>query len=113
MRDKWIHLKVTETEREQIKELAEAGGMTVAELIRTAVRRVRPWTLEDRDAVRELSREIAKVGNLLNQVARHANTYAGAADRVEIILHLQGIESQLTELYKKARNGERDAYQVH
>lgn len=113
MRDKWIHLKVSEDERDQIKSIAEAGGITVAELIRRSVQRVRPWTLEDRDAVRELSREIAKVGNLLNQLARHANTHAEAADRIEMIVHLQAIESRLTELFQVAKSGDRHAYQVH
>ena len=38
------------------------------------------------------TRQIARIGNNLNQIVRWANTYASAAEVVEVVAHLVGIE---------------------
>ncbi|MBE9044532.1 MobC family plasmid mobilization relaxosome protein [Pleurocapsales cyanobacterium LEGE 10410] len=42
--------------------------------------------------------QVARIGNNLNQIARWANTYKGAAEATQVIASLARIESALLEL---------------
>ena len=44
------------------------------------------------------TREVARVGNNLNQIARWANTHKGAVEAVEIVARLVSIERALRAL---------------
>ena len=44
------------------------------------------------------SRQIARIGNNLNQIARWANTFKASAEAVEVIAHLIAIERALLAL---------------
>ena len=46
----------------------------------------------------DLIRQVARIGNNLNQIARWANTYKGAAEATQVIAGLARIESALLEL---------------
>ncbi len=61
--------------------------------------RHRPFTESDPAQVREL----AKIGNNLNQIARWANTYKGAGDAVEVIAHLRAIDAHLALHFPTAK----------
>ncbi len=43
-------------------------------------------------------RQVARIGNNLNQIARWANTQATPIDAIEIIVHLIAIEREITRL---------------
>ena len=43
-------------------------------------------------------REIARIGNNLNQLARWANTHKAAAEAVEVVAQLAAIERELAAL---------------
>ena len=47
------------------------------------------------DGERERTRQVARIGSNLNQIARWANTYASEADVVEVVAHLAAIERTL------------------
>ena len=47
---------------------------------------------------RERTREVARIGANLNQIARGANTYKGDAEAIQIITHLVAIERDLGAL---------------
>ena len=49
----------------------------------------------------EFNLQVARIGNNLNQIARWANTYKGAAEATQIIASLARIESALLELSNK------------
>ena len=51
-----------------------------------------------REAERERTRELARIGANLNQIARWANTFKANAEAVEIVAHLVAIERSLTAL---------------
>ena len=51
---------------------------------------------------RELIRQIARIGNNLNQIARWVNTYKGAAEATQVIASLTRIESALLTLNHRA-----------
>ena len=50
---------------------------------------------------REFILQVARIGNNLNQIARWANTYKGAAEATQVIASLARIESALLELSNK------------
>lgn len=106
-----IKVRVTETEREAWKEKAKSAGLSVSDLLRQSVGRVKTWTAKDRSIERDRIRELAKIGNNLNQIARWANTYKHAADAIQVIGHLRAIEQQLDSLsYRPKTNPETDAH---
>ena len=63
--------------------------------MRRSVGRVRTWTVAHAEVERERTRELARIGNNLNQIARWANTHKGPVEAVEVIGHLIAIERAL------------------
>ncbi len=66
----------------------------------------RTWTAPARAIERERTRQIARIGNNLNQLARWANTHASAAEAVSVTAHLVSFERSLLRV---ARIGEEGA----
>ena len=60
--------------------------------------RTRTWTARAVAVERERTRQVARIGNNLNQIARWANTHAETADAFEVIAHLVAIEREITRL---------------
>ena len=61
----------------------------------------RAWTAAAAGIERARVREIARIGNNLNQIARWANTYKDAAEAVEVVAHLAAIEREIGELARR------------
>lgn len=103
VRDKWVNIKVTDAERESWKSFAESQGYSVADLFRlliaNAIKEPAKLHAKQRRVTRkadpELLRELAKVGNNLNQIARWANTYKSDADALEVTQALLAIQRGL------------------
>ncbi len=79
------HRRDTAAELDEWRAMAERAGTTLSQLMRAAMRRTRTWTAEDSAAVRERTRQVARIGNNLNQIARRAHRYRGTADAVQVI----------------------------
>ena len=77
---------------------AHATGLSISQLGREAVAKVKITKLQDRNLQKERTRQIAKIGNNLNQIARWANTYKTNAQAAEVITHLLAISSALLAL---------------
>ena len=77
---------------------AAAAGVSLSTLLRQAMARTRTWTAPAAAVERERTRQVARVGSNLNQIARWANTHADAAEAVEVVAHLVAIERALTRL---------------
>ena len=92
-----IEIRCTEDDRAAWKNKADAAGLTLSELVRQSLGRVRTWTAKDRRAARERVLQLARIGNNLNQIARWANTHKSAADAGEVIGALISIERLLSE----------------
>jgi L-alanine-DL-glutamate epimerase-like enolase superfamily enzyme len=90
-----IKVRVTVTEQAEWQAKAESAGVSVSELLRSAMARVKTWTPVNAEIERERNRELAKIGNNLNQIARWANAYKSAADAIEVVSHLRAIEQML------------------
>lgn len=70
----WIKLRASSTERVRWQELAAARGVTLSELIRSRLDGTRLRSRREPPPVApDLLRELARIGNNLNQLARAAN----------------------------------------
>ena len=77
------------------KRKAEAVGVPLAELIRSAVDGAKIEAKpRARKAPPELVAQVAKIGNNLNQIARRCNT----GERFDVLSELQRIEADLSHL---------------
>lgn len=93
-----VRARVTPAELAAWRTKAAAAGASPSELLRQAMARVRTWTATPAAAERERTRQLARIGNNLNQIARWANTHKGAAEAVEVIAGLLAIERALAPL---------------
>ena len=73
---------------------AAAAGVSPSALLRQAMARTRTWTPPALAIERERIREIARIGNNLNQLARWANTHKTEAEAV-VIANLVSFERSL------------------
>lgn len=108
-RDINVTSRVSATEFAEWRAKAEAAGVPLAELVRRAMARTRTWTARATGVERERTRQVARVGNSLNQIARWANTHKGAAESVEVLARLVAIERALVAL-ARIENRDRDAH---
>lgn len=97
-RTKPIAVRLTDEEKLDWDLKAHAAGLSISELVRQAMNRVRISHIGDRALQIERTRQIAKIGNNLNQIARWVNRYKTTADTVEVVTHLIAIEQALTAL---------------
>ena len=93
-----------------------AAGVSSSALLRQAMARTGVWTPTAADVEREVerarTRELARIGNNLNRIARWANEHKSAADAVEVSRHLAAIELALRNLIPPPGPGGPDAPQV-
>ena len=97
-RTKPIAVRLTDEEKLDWDLKAHAAGLSISELVRQAMNRVRISHIGDRAVQIERTRQIAKIGNNLNQIARWVNRYKTTADTVEVVTHLVAIEQALLAL---------------
>lgn len=97
-RTKPIAVRLTDEEKLDWDLKAHAAGLSISELVRQAMSRVRIHQVGDRSIQIERTRQIAKIGNNLNQIARWVNRYKTTADTVEVVTHLIAIEIALEAL---------------
>ena len=94
----WVKIRASEAERAAWHAKARAAGLSLSDLVRRSVGRVRTWTVAHTELERARTRELARIGSNLNQIARWANTYREAADALEVVAHLAAIERALETL---------------
>ena len=90
--------RVSDAELAEWRAKAAAAGVPLSELLRRAMARTRTWTAAAAKVERERTRELARIGSNLNQIARWANAHKGTAEAVEVIAHLVAIERALDTL---------------
>ena len=87
---------VTPAELAEWNAKAAAAGVTLSELLRQAMSRTQTWTALAMEI--ERTRQVARIGSNLNQIARWANTHLDDLAPVEVIAHLVAIERALARL---------------
>ena len=90
-----VRARVTPAEHADWPAKAAAAGVSPSRLLQEAMGRIRTWTAPAAEIERERTRQIACVGNNLNQNAGWANAHAAPIDAVEIIAHLIAIEREV------------------
>ena len=90
-----VAARVTRAEHAAWKEKAAAAGVSPSALLRMAMGRTRTWTAMAASIERERSRQVARIGNNLNQLARWANTHTSAVEAVSVIANLVAFERSL------------------
>ena len=94
-REVWVKIRASEAERAEWHAKARSVGLSLSDLVRRSVDRVRTWTVAHAELERERTRELARIGSNLNQIARWANVYKENAEAAEIVAHLVAIERAL------------------
>ena len=97
-----LTIRVTPTEKLAWQEKAVLSGLTLSNLIRQAMSKTRTGTASNSSLVQEQTRQIARIGNNLNQIAKWANTYKQTAEAIEVIQALRLIQETLHELSVKS-----------
>jgi len=93
-----VAVRLTPDESADWRIKAKAAGVPLSVLIRRAMARTRTWTVPAANVERERNRQVSRIGNNLNQIARWANTHKGAVEAVEVIGHLIAIKRALAAL---------------
>ena len=100
-----VAARVTPAEHAAWQEKAAAAGMSPSALLREAMARTRTWTAPALAVESERIRQIARIGNNLNQLARWANTHRTAAEAVTVIAHLVSFERSLLAVARTDEDG--------
>jgi len=96
-RNNMLRVRFSDAEWQALQDLAESASMTMSEVIRDHLGKVKIRNRKDeRDRVVMLNRINAN----LNMIARWVNTHKGAADAVQVVTHLMAIEREIKELAK-------------
>ncbi|MCY3678365.1 MAG: MobC family plasmid mobilization relaxosome protein [Gemmatimonadetes bacterium] len=106
----WVKVRASDAERAEWHAKARSAGLTLSDLVRRSLDRARTWTVPHAEVERERTREAARIGNNLNQIARWANTHKGAAEAVEVLARLVAIERALTALARFESPDDDDAH---
>ena len=93
-----VKIRASEAERAEWHAKARAVGLSLSDLVRRSVGRVRTWTVGHTELERERTRELARIGSNLNQIARWANIHKENAGALEVVAHLAAIERELDTL---------------
>ena len=103
-RKRFIKVRVSDLEHQQIKVKAEEAGLTVSDLMRyrTLGTRLRKTSVD-----KECIRQLARIGSNLNQLARWVNSRKDRATALEVLLWLNRVAIAAREVIKT--EGEKDA----
>ena len=107
-----IGIRATDAEKLDWELIAHAEGLKVSQLARSLLnnysknrgsnKRSASNKVGGERSRREFNLQVARIGNNLNQIARWANTYKGAAEATQVIASLARIESALLALDRRA-----------
>jgi len=92
-----LRVRFSDAEWQALQDLAESAGMTMSEVVRDHLGKVKIRNRKDeKDRLVMLNRINAN----LNMIARWVNTYKGKGDAVQVVAHLIAIEREIKELAK-------------
>ena len=98
VKSKIVTCRFSESEYKDLKNKADSAGMSVSKLVRKSVLKIRAWTPTHTAVEKEKIRQIAKIGNNLNQIARAVNQQGIVNSEIDLLLCLQSINNQIRDL---------------
>ena len=93
-----VNIRVTSEEKLNWELKAHAEGLKTSQLARYLLNKYSTGYAGEKQSQQEFIRQVARIGNNLNQIARWANTYKDAAETTQVIASLTRIESALLAL---------------
>ena len=109
-----MKIRTTEAERAEWHAKARSVGLSLSDLVCRSVGRVRTWTVAHTELELERTRELARIGSNLNQIARWANIHkenAGSelqGDGRSIARGVNAIWKRQQQARERQRGPERD-----
>ncbi|WP_413203304.1 plasmid mobilization protein [Rhodospirillum sp. A1_3_36] len=98
LKDKTVRLRMSSEEEIELKNLAQSHQKTVSQYIRDCIKlRQLGHTQDTREDIVLLRREIAAIGNNLNQVAKYTNSTKQATDLTNLITSLKKIKDKINK----------------
>ena len=97
-----IGIRATDSEKLNWELKAHAEGLKTSQLARYLLNKYSTGYGSDKRSRQEFNRQVARIGNNLNQIARWANTYKDAASATQVQACLTRIESALLALNHRA-----------
>lgn len=101
----FVQIQCSEEQRDNWKAKAGASGVSLSEMLRIALEESKLKRRQRIDVDPNLIRELARIGNNLNQLAHWANQKKSAAQAVEVVSHLSAIENELSSLRRFIEGG--------
>ena len=101
-----VHVRVSPAELAAWRAKAATVGVPLSDLLRQVMARTRTWTAPALAVERERTRQIARIGNNLNQLARWANTHTTAVEAVTVIANLVAFERTLRTIAHLGREAD-------
>lgn len=93
-----LQVRLSDEEHAQLQQLATDAGMTMSELVRDHIGRIR---VRNRQDERERVAMLNRINANLNMIARWVNTWRSGASAVEVVSHLMTIERAVLDLTKE------------
>ena len=100
----WLSLRLTEEEKEKIREKAEQASLSISDYARAVLlstKNIRRKQKMDCEAIKRLVYEINKIGVNLNQIARKINTSRDID--IQVLESLRNMEYALVEILSSVR----------
>ena len=94
-RTRFIKIRVSEIELEEIKTKATEADLSISDLFRQLILNTK---IRQNRSEKELIRQIARIGSNINQLARWANTRKNRPLALETVLWLNRIYNSVKEL---------------
>jgi hypothetical protein len=95
MRSRRVWIRFSEPEHAALKAKASAAGISVSELLRDHVGKVR---IRHREDQRQRTVVLNRINANLNMLARWCNVHKGGADAVQIMAYLRAVEREIIRL---------------
>jgi len=102
-RDVFLKVRCTLDEKMEWQHLARGYDQSLSELLREAMNRVRPFTPKNKKLIQERTRELAKIGNNINQLSRFANRHKSNAEAIQILEALMLLQKSITSEFSDAQ----------
>jgi post-segregation antitoxin (ccd killing protein) len=93
-----LDIRISDADKNELLQKAKSLDISVSELVRQGAKRANSFSLENRKLAIEKNRELNRIGNNLNQIARWVNSNKSKAESVSVIAHLISIQEWIEEL---------------
>ncbi len=99
-RSEFCQIRMTKSEKADLKKKANSVSMKLSEFLRKSIKSTQVWTARDKKIESEKIRQLARIGNNLNQISRWCNQNKSGADALEVSKNLMAIEHELKKVFQ-------------